>query len=67
MLGGHRATFSRALRVGETYRATAEIINHEEKKGTEGPFTIVTMAYTVETIADEPAFKVETDFVEKPA
>lgn len=67
MLGGHRVTFDRPLRFGETYRATAEILDHEERTGTTGAFSVVTMAYSVTSATGEPAFQVEWDFVVRAA
>lgn len=62
-LGGQRLSFERPLRVGETYRATAEVVDVARKEGSSGPFRVVTVAYAVETAAGDPAFDLETDLV----
>ncbi|WP_435348614.1 FAS1-like dehydratase domain-containing protein [Haloarchaeobius sp. HRN-SO-5] len=62
-LGGQRFSFDRPLRVGETYRASAEITDLEEKSGSSGDFHVLTVAYTVETADGTPAYEMETDLV----
>lgn len=62
-LGGQRFEFERPLRVGGTYRATAEVFEVTRKEGRTGPFSVVTLTYDVATDAGTPAFEMETDLV----
>lgn len=61
-LGGQRFDFERPLRVGSTYRASAEITDLARKSGSTGDFRVLTISYDVRD--DEGhAFAMETDFV----
>ncbi|TYT62584.1 FAS1-like dehydratase domain-containing protein [Natrialba swarupiae] len=62
-LGGHRFSFARPIRVGETYRAQASVTNVSHITGGQGSFHVVTITYDVTTEDGEPAYELETDLI----
>jgi hydroxyacyl-ACP dehydratase HTD2-like protein with hotdog domain len=61
--GELRADFHSPLEVGVEYHATGEVSNVDQKKGSTGELTIVTVSYELSTADDEPAYDMEADII----
>ncbi|MEY7851075.1 MaoC/PaaZ C-terminal domain-containing protein [Natrarchaeobius sp. A-rgal3] len=62
-LGGHRFSFARPIRVGETYEAQATVTDVTHVSRDRGSFHVVTVTYDVTTDDGEPAYDLETDLI----
>jgi acyl dehydratase len=62
-LGGLRVEFHAPLETGQPLEVGGRISNVEQKEGSSGGLTIVTLSYEAETPAGEPVFEMDADMV----
>ncbi|WP_436933852.1 FAS1-like dehydratase domain-containing protein [Halovenus marina] len=62
-LGSHRFTYNQPLEWGQTYHVTAEVTDLEQKNGSSGSFSLLTVSYDATTAKGETVFEMATDLV----